>query len=190
MYEAAPLIGFKKFGERSHTGKVLAKEKVSTLEPWGLDPKKSISRWTEDGASSNKKSNKILDVESGTCGNHDLHRAVVTALGFTGGKKAGSKNADCKAFVMKTSTMSASFHRSVDHNMRLQEKQTELYGDEFKVKQTHTQNHTRWTGVHKMSSKVPPTHPPPHTTPRPDPEPARSNEPAVSVQKPETKSKL
>ena len=86
----------------------------------------------EDGASNNKKANRILQQDQAVCSDHDIARAVLFGSGDTGNP---SKNPELKAFSKKASAQSASFSRSVIANKDLQVAQLEA-NPELKPHQT------------------------------------------------------
>ena len=105
---------------------------------------------TENGASNNKKANRILEQDQAVCSDHDIARAVLFGSGDAG---KPSKNPDLKAFSKKASAQSASFSRSVIVNKVMQEAQLEV-NPELKPHQTlrtATKNVTRWTGLQQMT---------------------------------------
>ena len=61
LVDVNPLLAFKVFEAKSHTGFVIKVWKEKECAAWRLDAKASISLWTEDGASNNLKSSKLLD---------------------------------------------------------------------------------------------------------------------------------
>jgi hypothetical protein len=58
LVDLSPILAFTKFEEAHHTGEALARWKKSVLAVLQMD--KSIGLATEDGASNNKKANRIL----------------------------------------------------------------------------------------------------------------------------------
>lgn len=120
LFDINPLVAFKVFSSSSHSGRVIAEWKQERLKEWGLDTKKSVSLWTEDGASNNIKSSKILGVPYVICANHQLQRANLYALGL-GGQTV--KNEQLKAFIGRLSKQSSSFNTSGVASQALQDSQ-------------------------------------------------------------------
>ena len=144
LLDVNPLLAFRVFPSSSHTGKVIAVWKKSTLSEWDLEPVKSIGLWTEDGASNSIKSSKILGANFIVCGPHDTQRANLFALGIAG---ATSQNPAAKSFVRKMSKQSSSFHSSGVASKALQESQISRGIKPSSVKSTEVANATRWTGI-------------------------------------------
>lgn len=118
-----PLIAFRTFQSSSHTGAVIAAWKTNMMTEWGLHAVRSIRLWTEDGASNNIKSSKILGASSITCGPHDFQRANLFALGMAG---ASSQNPAAKGLVDRMSKQSRSFHSSGVASSALQDAQAAI----------------------------------------------------------------
>ncbi|KAK3284620.1 hypothetical protein CYMTET_7740 [Cymbomonas tetramitiformis] len=98
LFDIAPLVAFSAFPENRHTGAALARWfkavfKISKLR------NESVSLFTLDGASNNKKALTILGIPGQICANHQLQRAVLIGLGLTG-RKAKSKNAAMRWYRM------------------------------------------------------------------------------------------
>ena len=151
LVDVNPLLAFRTFSSSSHSGVVIKAWKTSTLIMWGLDAKKSISLWTEDGAANNIKSSKLLGVPYEVCNPHQVQRAILFALGMAGKQ---SKNPAAKAFVGRMSKQSASFHRSGVASKGLQMSQVERGVSQHKLKVTEVANTTRWTGIFRCASKT------------------------------------
>ena len=127
----------------------MARWKKGVLEEWRLDC--AIGLATEDGASNNKKANKINLQDMAVCTPHDVARAVLIASGLSG---TPCKNPELREFVGRASKQSASFHRSVVANKALQDEQLKADPD-LKPHQTlsaKTKNHTRWLGLWTMAN--------------------------------------
>ena len=150
LVDLSPIIAFTKFEEKRHTGEALATWKRAALAYYQMD--QAVGLATEDGASNNKKSNRIIGIEQAVCADHDIARAVLFGSGDAG---SISQNPELKAFTLKAGKQSASFSRSVVANKDLAAAQ--LAADpELKphqCKTTSTKNVTRWTGLHKMSQR-------------------------------------
>ena len=108
---------------------------------------KDITLATEDGASNNKKSNKILKLESIVCYPHDLQRAVLMASGLSG---KPCKNPEFKQFQAKSNKMVSCFSRSGVANADFFESQ-ENEGE--KLKALARPNQTRWLGMLKQAER-------------------------------------
>ena len=150
VVDAAPVLAFRRFEEKRHSGKNLADWKKTELTCWGLAD--AIGLATEDGASNNKTANRILGQDQQVCWDHEIARAVLHACGETGD---GTKNSQLKAYIKKASSQAAAFSRSVVANKELQEAQLEVNPDlkEHQVLSTKTKNLTRWTGLYEMSNR-------------------------------------
>ena len=149
---------------------VIACVKRESLGKFGLDPKRSLSLQTEDGASNNKASAKILDSPYKVCAPHDLQRAVLFATGEAGAK---SRNPYLKQFVARASKMAVAPHCSTKTSLKLQQSQIARGTPKSRTIVTETANVTRWTGLYRMAHKasraqlcpIPPTNYPLLTTP-------------------------
>jgi len=130
---------------------VLAHVKRGSLSVFGLDPQKSLSLSTEDGASNNKTAARILKSPFKVCAPHDLQRAVLFASGEAG---AQSKNPELKAFIKKASAMAAAPHRSAKTSLQLQQSQLDAGVPKQALLVTETANVTRWTGLYRMANKA------------------------------------
>ena len=107
---------------------------------------------TEDGASNNKKANKILGETQKVCYPHDIARAVLTAAGETGNP---NQNIALQSFTSRVSKQSAAFSRSVVANVDLQDAQLAAEPDlkPHQALTTKTKNTTRWLGLHLMCQR-------------------------------------
>ena len=150
LADVNPLLAFRVFQSSSHTGSVIAAWKRSTCGEWDLDPVKSIRLWTEDGASNNIKSSKILGANYAICGPHNFQRANQFALGMAG---SVSQNPAGKSLVRRMSKQSASFHSSGVASKALQESQISRGIRPSCVKSTEVANATRWTGIMRCAHK-------------------------------------
>jgi hypothetical protein len=151
LIDVNPLLAFRVFTSSSHTGAVIATWKKQQLAEWGLDAVKSVRLWTEDGASNNLKSSKILGAPSWTCGPHHFQRANMHALGMGGSKQ--SSNLPAKSFIKRLSRQSSSFHSSGIANKALQESQRARGVPRNRIKTTECANATRWTGIFRCAQK-------------------------------------
>ena len=150
LIDLSPILAFTKFEEAHHTGEALARWKKSALAVFQMD--KSIGLATEDGASNNKKANRILGQDQAVCADHDIARAILFVSGDTG---TPSQNPALKEFSRKGAKQSASFSRSVVINKALEDAQLEANPDlkPHQTKKPALKNVTRWTGLHTMSQK-------------------------------------
>ena len=105
-----------------------------------------------DGASNNKKANRILGQDQAVCDDHDVARALLYATGDAG---TPSQNPDLKDFSQKGGKQSASFSRSVVANKDLDAAQLEADPDlkPHQTKKVAKKNITRWTGLHTMCQR-------------------------------------
>ena len=126
---------------------MIAKWKFDALKRWTLEC--AIGLATEDGASPNKKANKILGQDMRVCTPHDVARSVLIASGEDG---TPCQNPDFKALTARTSKQSASFNRSVVANKALQQAQLDEKPElhESKTLTPKTKNKTRWLGLWEM----------------------------------------
>jgi len=113
LVDMSPILAFARFTEKHHTGDVLARWKKGWLKQFNLG--NAIGLATEDGASNNKKANKILGQEMKVCDDHEIARAVLFASGDAG---SVSRNPELKAFSAKAGKQSAAFSRSVSKRPR------------------------------------------------------------------------
>ena len=150
LTECAPMIAFREFAESKHSGKIIAAVKKCALAKFNLDAKRSLSLMTEDGASNNKCSAKILEAAFMVCCPHNLQRAVLFAAGEAG---STSKNPELKAFIQRASKMAASPHRSTKTSSLLEKAQLDAGTTKSRVLVTETANVTRWTGLFRMAHK-------------------------------------
>jgi hypothetical protein len=164
LVDLSPIIAFTKFEEKRHTGEALATWKRAALAYYQMD--QAVGLATEDGASNNKKSNRIIGIEQAVCADHDIARAVLFGSGDAG---SISQNPELKAFTSKAGKQSASFSRSVVANKDLEAAQ--LAADpELKphqCKTTSTKNVTRWTGTPHDPNPSPSPNPNPNPNPNP-----------------------
>ena len=106
-----------------------------------------ISLATEDGASNNKKSNRVLGLPAIVCMPHDLQRAVLFATGLAG---TPSQNPELAAFQKKSSKMVSCFSRSGVANADFFESQAAA-GEA--LHSLAAPNHTRWLGMLKQAER-------------------------------------
>ena len=152
IVDMSPILDFRRFAEKHHTGAVLAAWKKAALEKFMLGH--AVGLATEDGASNNKKANVILRQEMMVCYDHDIARAVLHASGETG-TPGKSKNPELRSLTSKASKQSAAFSRSVVANLDCQEAQLQANPD-LKLHQvltTKTKNTTRWLGLREMCNR-------------------------------------
>jgi len=76
MVDATPILAFTQFHDKHHTGEALVKWKKAALAAFQME--QCVGLATEDGASNNKKANRILQQDQAVCCNHDIARAVST----------------------------------------------------------------------------------------------------------------
>ena len=110
---------------------------------------KDVSLPTEDGASNNKKSNRILGLPSLVCYPHDLQRCVLFAAGLTG---KPCQNAPLRDFQGRSSKMVGSFSKSGVATAALMDAQREDYSWD-KVLGLASPNATRWLGLHRQCQR-------------------------------------
>lgn len=104
------MLDFVVMSNTKHSGKRIAVLKQETLRKFKLDAKKDICLYTEDGASNNKKSAKLIKAPFIVCAPHQLQRAVLFSTGLAG---APSQNLQLAEAIQKLSQMAAAPHRSV-----------------------------------------------------------------------------
>lgn len=83
LIDAAPMLDFAQFTNTSHSAVAVASIKRVSLGVYHLVPV-DVSLATEDGASNNKKSAKLLGMPFKVCFPHDEQRAVLYSTGMTG----------------------------------------------------------------------------------------------------------
>lgn len=129
----------------------LLQMKTDVLQKYNLTVK-SVSLFTEDGASNNKKSAKLIRAPFTVCFPHDLQRAVLFAAGEAG---SPSQNVDLKTFIASASRMAGASHRSVQVTKAMEKAQIASFGNGVRgqVIVTETRNITRWTGLYRMAHK-------------------------------------
>ena len=151
LVDMSPVLAFERFTETSHTGAVIARWKTAAQTRWKLDGG-AVGLATEDGASPNKKANKILGEEMMVCTPHDIARAVLIASGEEG---TPCKNPELKALTARSSKQAGSFHRSVQASKALQQAQLDENPDlaASQVKTTKVKNKTRWLGLWAMCNR-------------------------------------
>ena len=150
LVDFSPVLAFSRFEETRHTGAALARWKGAALRTWRLEG--AIGLACEDGASNNKKANKILGQEMMVCTPHNIARAVLIACGEAG---KPCKNTELKELISRSSKQSASFNRSVIVNKALQEAQMEANPNlkEHMTLTTKAKNLTRWLGLWEMCNR-------------------------------------
>ena len=140
IVESLPVVAFTTLPSSRHTGSCLARWKQKTWSDLSMS-QRDLSLNTEDGASNNKKCNKILNLDSQVCAAHDLQRAVLIAQG-SGSKP--SQNVELNAFQAKSAKMGAVFSRSAVANADFFKSQ-EQAGE--RKKNVECPNQTRWLGL-------------------------------------------
>ena len=146
IIECSPVAAFKPLPSSRHTGNILARWNKATLHELGCEIN-DISLATEDGASNNKKSNRILELESMVCFPHDMQRAVLIASGVDG---KPCRNQEFSDFQKKSSKMVSSFSRSGVANADFFESQRDGGEKELALA---SPNHTRWLGMLKQAER-------------------------------------
>lgn len=149
IVSCSPVLAFSTLPSSRHTGHVLARWKRNTLEATKVLEIRDISLATEDGASNNKKSNKILRLPSKVCAPHDLQRCVLYAMGLTG---KPSQNPSLRDFQAKSSKMVGSFSKSGVATAALIDAQ-QKDEDWNKVLSLASPNATRWLGLHRQAMR-------------------------------------
>ena len=152
LVDMSPILAFARFASKHHTGAVLAKWKKAALQKFNLAD--GVGLATEDGASNNKKANKILNQDQRVCDDHEIARAVLHAAGETG-TPATSKNPPLRAFTSRSSKQAGAFSRSVVANTDLREAQLQANPD-LKPSRTlmpKVKNVTRWLGLQAMCNR-------------------------------------
>jgi len=149
VISCSPILSFSTLPSSRHTGHVIARWKRERLAATNVLTLKDISLATEDGASNNKKSNKLLGIPSKVCTPHNLQRAVLLASGLTG---TPCRNPPLKKFCGKSSKMVGAFSKSSVAQAGLVESQQN--DDEWdKSWSLSAPNHTRWLGLHRQATK-------------------------------------
>ncbi|KAK3246255.1 hypothetical protein CYMTET_44200 [Cymbomonas tetramitiformis] len=151
--DISPVVAFEVFPENRHTGNALSRWHKAVLKLRKLRVA-SVSLFTLDGASNNKKAMKLMKAPSRVCMNHDLQRAIVVSLGLSGGKKKPSRNPKMKALLAKISRQSSTFHCSTVHNKRLQQSQEGRGIRKHKVRRVSQKHATRWSGYMRLAKKT------------------------------------
>lgn len=149
LIEVSPMIAFQVFKNTTHSAPVIKRYKVSALRDYAMTPS-SLCLMTEDGASNNKKSAKLMRAAFKVCVPHDLQRSILFAAGIAG---STSLNSDLKAFINAASRMAAAPHRSTKTSFRLQKAQVDEGTRKSRALVTETKNTTRWTGLYRMARK-------------------------------------
>jgi len=88
LQSISPVVAMERFPENRHTGPAIARWMTSVVGARMLMTMASISVFTLDGASSNKKAVRLLKKPMEVCAPHNLQRAVLTGLGV--GMKAST----------------------------------------------------------------------------------------------------
>jgi hypothetical protein len=150
LIDVSPMVCFAAFSNTKHSGQVIADIKTEALARFGLDARVDISLYTEDGASNNKSSARLMKVPFRVCFPHNLARAVLFSTGMTG---TPCRNPLLKDAIEEMSKMAAAPHRSVKVTKQLQEAQLANGTSSSRVLTTSSMNATRWTGLYRMTNK-------------------------------------
>ena len=149
VVSCSPLLTFSTLPSSRHSGHVIARWKTSAFTDTGVLTIKDVSLATEDGASNNKKSNRILRLPSVVCYPHDLQRCVLFGSGLTG---KPCQNAPLRDFQARSSKMVGCFSRSGVATSALMDAQREDHSWD-KVLGLASPNVTRWLGLHRQSQR-------------------------------------
>ncbi len=149
LLDVAPMLDFHIFTNSSHAAGMVANLKSTVLAMYGEVPS-DISLATEDGASNNKKSAKLLGQPFKVCFPHDLQRAVLFSTGMTG---KPCQNTQLRDAISAMSRMAAAPHRSVQVTSALNQSQMDAGAKKSRVLTTASMNATRWQGLYRMVNK-------------------------------------
>ena len=149
IVSCSPILKFSTLPSSRHSGHVIARWKALALQETDCLTVQDVSLATEDGASNNKKSNKLLRFPSIVCFPHDLQRCVLFGAGLTG---KPCLNKALKEFQGRSSKMVGSFSRSGVATAALMDAQRE--DDSWdKVVTLSSPNATRWLGLHRQAMR-------------------------------------
>ena len=149
IVSCSPVLAFSTLPSSRHSGHVIARWKRGTLSDTKVLESKDVSLATEDGASNNKKSNKLLRWPSRVCFPHDLQRCVLFGSGLAG---AQSRNPPLKALIGRSGKMVGSFSKSGVATAALMDAQRD--DDTWdRMVTVASPNTTRWLGLHKQSMR-------------------------------------
>ena len=149
IVSCSPVLAFSTLPSSRHTGHVIARWKLGTLKDTQVLESKDVSLATEDGASNNKKSNKLLRWPSLVCFPHNLQRCVLIGAGLAG---KPCRNAALKKFQARSGKMVGSFSKSGVATAALVEAQIEDDGWD-RVLTLASPNVTRWLGLHRQAMR-------------------------------------
>jgi len=148
IVRCSPVLSFATLPSSRHTGHVLARWKKQTLATMDLTLR-DISCATEDGASNNRKCNRVLRMPSMVCFPHNLQRCVLIASGLTG---RPCQNKEVAAFQKQSNKMVGSFSKSGVATTALFDSQ-KSDTDWHKVLSLASPNATRWLGLHRQAMR-------------------------------------
>ena len=149
IVSCSPVLAFSTLPSSRHTGHVIKRWKEKILMDTGVLTVADISLATEDGASNNKKSNKLLRMPSIVCFPHDLQRCVLLAAGLSG---SPCRNPALQKFQARSSKMVGSFSKSGVAQSELFDSQR-ADEDWGKVLSLSSPNATRWLGLHRQAQR-------------------------------------
>mgnify|MGYP001184436558 FL=1 len=148
IVRCSPVLSFATLPSSRNTGHVLARWKKQTLATMDLTLR-DISCATEDGASNNRKCNRVLRMPSMVCFPHNLQRCVLIASGLTG---RPCQNKEVAAFQKQSNKMVGSFSKSGVATTALFDSQKSDTGW-HKVLSLASPNATRWLGLHRQAMR-------------------------------------
>ena len=149
IVSCSPVLAFSTLPSSRHTGHVIKRWKEKILKDTGVLTVADISLATEDGASNNKKSNKLLRLPSIVCFPHDLQRCVLLAAGLSG---SPCRNSALQKFQARSAKMVGSFSKSGVAQCELFDSQR-MDEDWGKVLTLASPNATRWLGLHRQAQR-------------------------------------
>ena len=149
IVSCSPVLAFSTLPSSRHSGHVIARWKMGTLNDTKVLESSDVSLATEDGASNNKKSNKILRWPSRVCFPHDLQRCVLIGAGLAG---TPSRNVALKQFQARSGKMVGSFSKSGVATAALMDAQREEDGWD-RMLSIAAPNTTRWLGLHRQAMR-------------------------------------
>ena len=147
VVSCSPVLAFSTLPSSRHTGHVIKRWKEKILSDTSVLTVSDISLATEDGASNNKKSNKLLRLPSIVCFPHDLQRCVLLAAGLSG---SPCRNSALQKFQARSAKMVGSFSKSGVVQCELFDSQR-MDEDWGKVLTLASPNATRWLGLHRQA---------------------------------------
>ena len=149
IVSCSPILAFSTLSSSRHTGHVIARWKRSIFAETKALVIRDVSLATEDGASNNKKSNKLLALPSMVCFPHDLQRCILFGAGLTG---TPCRNPQLQAFQKRSSKMVGAFSKSgvataaLMESQRVDENWTKMVG-------LASPNATRWLGLSRQAKR-------------------------------------